>query len=194
MSRLLPTNQKSKEQRFAEFVDESLIQDNSVITLDPLTCHSSLLEHIALGFGASISGMNKKEARLYLSKIEIVKTQRGTAGAVEDALSVTFEDAKLVEWFEAVDLDKGDFRVDVTVKADTKERYDKRKFALSKRLINEAKNVRSNLADFEIKLPESHCNIEVYGGGVVAANLSCEVEPFLSETKFKIGGAVVWTF
>ncbi len=194
MSRLLPSNQPLREQNFAEFVDKSLMHDNSVISLDPLTCHFSLLEHIALGFGASIAGMNEKEARIYLSKIEKIKTQRGTAGAVEDTLGVTFEDAELIEWFEADDLDKGDFRVAVTVKADTTEKYDKRKFALSKRLINEAKNVRSHLADFEIKLPESHCFMDVYGGGVVTANLACEVEPFLAETKFNIGGAVVWTF
>jgi P2-related tail formation protein len=194
MSRLLPSNQPLKEQKFAEFVDKSLIHDNDVITLDPLGCHFSLLEHIALGFGASIAGMNEKEARLYLSKIEKIKTQRGTAGAVEDTLEVTFEEAELVEWFEADDLNVGEFRVAVTVKADAQEKYDKRKFSLSKRLINEAKNVRSYLADFEIKLPESYCHVDMYGGGVIAANLTCDVEPFLAEAKFNIGGAVVWTF
>jgi len=153
MSRLLPSNQPLQEQDFAEFVDESLIHDNSVISLDPLTCHFSLLEHISLGFGTSINGMTEKEARIYLSKIEKIKTQRGTAGAVEDTLGVTFEDAELIEWFEDESLDVGEFGVEVVIKADTSLIYDERKFKLSKWLINQAKNVRSHLKSFQVRLP-----------------------------------------
>ena len=184
MSRLLPTNQALKEQRFAEFVDESLIHDNSVITLDPLTCHFSLLEHIALGFGASIAGMNENEARLYLSKIERIKTQRGTAGAVEDTLAVTFEDAELVEWFEdRASLEVGEFGVEVVIKADASLVYDKRKFKLSKWLINQAKNVRSHLKYFKVRLPPIVATV-----GVSTLKSPVMIHPYMDINELLLSG------
>ena len=191
MSKLLPSNNLLREQDFAGFVDKSLMHDNSLITLDPMVCHSSLLEHIALGFDVSISNMSELEARRYLSNVCPVRDKRGTVRAVENALKVPFDDAKIMEWFEVEELDKGEFRVDVKIKTDTTKRYGTQRFNLAKKLVEASKNVRSSFAYFYVKLPTTLCNIEEYGGSVLNARLAKEIDPFEIETNTEIGGGNV---
>ena len=97
---LLPNNSTLADQQFASLFDSKTTLSFKELYVDPLSCNSSLLEHIALLKGANIENMLESEARLYLSTF--TKKSVGTVGAVEDAINVCFDDAKLVEWFEEV--------------------------------------------------------------------------------------------
>ena len=121
-----------------------------------------MLPHIAFAKGANIDNMLESEARLYLKNFK--RKALGTVGAVEDAVNVCWDDAHLVEWFEDSTLEKGKFRIDVTLKADTTKVYDDRLFSLSNRLIKEAKNVRSQVDSFNIKLPTITAEVRVSSG------------------------------
>src|SRR3989339_63712 len=148
---LLPNNSTLADQQFASLFDSKTTLSFKELYVDPLSCNSSLLEHIALLKGANIENMLESEARLYLSTF--TKKSVGTVGAVEDAINVCFDDAKLVEWFEDKEnLKRGMFNVDVNLKNDTSLIYDDRLFSLSTRLINNAKNVRSKLDAFTLKI------------------------------------------
>ncbi len=147
---LLPLSAKVKDQQFAELYDIQSRVDYSDIAPDPLTCHISLLPHIALQKGANIDNMLESEARQYLSTF--TKKTIGTAGAVEDAINVCFDDAELIEWFDDENLKKGMFKVSVDLKDNVSLVYDERLFSLSRRLINESKNVRSKLDAFDLKI------------------------------------------
>ena len=160
---LLPQNSKTVDQEFAAIIDTRSRVDYSDIDTDPLTCDASLLPHIAFSKGANIDNMTESEARAYLKTFK--RKALGTVGAVEDAINVCWDEANLVEWFEDDSLDKGKFRVDVTLKSDTSIVYDDRLFALSKRLIKESKNVRSHIDSFNIRMPTITAEVKV-GSGV----------------------------
>jgi P2-related tail formation protein len=148
---LLPNNSTLADQQFASLIDSKSTLSFKELYVNPLSCNSSLLEHIALLKGANIENMLESEARLYLSTF--TKKSVGTVGAVEDAINVCFDDAKLVEWFDDKEnLKRGMFNVDVNLKNDTSLIYDDRLFSLSTRLINNAKNVRSKLDAFTLKI------------------------------------------
>jgi phage tail P2-like protein len=191
---LLPSGATLVEQNFAKLLDIRGKEGYECLDLEPLTCNKSLLPHIAFSLYENIDGITEDEARAYLHMAKTNSFKKGTVKAVEEAMQVYFQEGKITEWFEDDELKKGEFRVDITVKADTSKIYDEKIFTLAKRVIDKNKNVRSHLNSFEIKLPESYCLFDVYGGGVITTNLACDVEPFLAETKFNIGGAVVWTF
>ena len=159
---LLPLNSKVIDQNFAEIIDTRSRVDFSDVSIDTLICDSSLLPHIAFSKGANIDNMTESESRLYLKNFR--RKSLGTVGAVEDAINVCWDNAHLVEWFNDGTLDKGMFRIDVTLKADTTKVYDNRLFALSNRLIKEAKNVRSKVDSFNIKLPTITAEVKVSSG------------------------------
>jgi len=162
MPKLLPSNQTLQDQAFAQLLDRAAIDDNTVIRPDPMTCHASLLPHIAAGYGSSIRGMNEPESRKYLATIERTKRHQGTVAAVVATLDVVWDDATLVEWFEnPEELEVGEFGVDVVVEPDPDLVYDDRKFRLSRRLIDQAKNVRSHLKSFHVRLPPIVATVEV---------------------------------
>jgi P2-related tail formation protein len=187
---LLPTNETLKNQRFADLLDRKSIVDYSDIEINPLTCNASLLPHIALIKGANINGMLENEARQYLNINDTKKT--GTIGAVEDAVNVVFEDAKVIEWFEDKNnLIKGMFRVDVNIKSDKNVIYDERLFSLSTRLIQNSKNVRSKLKKISLKLPNANTNINEFTGGVFGVNLQSVLQ-MNSKTNITLKGGVAW--
>jgi len=147
---LLPQNSKTVDQKFAVIIDTRSRVDYSDIDTDPFACDASLLPHIAFSKGANIDNMTESEARAYLKTFK--RKALGTVGAVEDAINVCFDDAKLIEWFEDSNLEVGMFNIDVDLKSDTSLVYDGRLFSLSTRLINSAKNVRSKLNNINIKI------------------------------------------
>jgi len=191
---LLPSNSSLKDQRFAEFLDESAKEDYSCLSTDPLTCEKSVLEHLAVYLNVDIAGLSEKEAREYLKNTLKSRTKKGTVGAVEDALNSVFDDVKLLEWFDNSELKRGEFGVEVSIKADTTEVYDKQKFKLTRNLIDRAKNVRSHLNGFTIKMPQSKYKAELYGVCAMSINLDNDIAPFKAITKPIIGGAIVWNF
>jgi len=192
MKNLLSPNTKLLEQKFANFIEESSIQDFKLLSIDPMICDTSLLGHLALAYNLNIEKMKEKEIRAFIKRFLKNESILGTAKAVENTLSVVFQNAKLIEWFEADDLEVGEFRIGVTVKADENIKYDARKFSLSNRLINEAKNVRSHLKDFEVKLPDSHCDIAMFGAGAVDIKLSKKLTPLAGAVNTFIGGYAIW--
>lgn len=170
---LLPNNTSLKDQQFAVLIDDKSKVDYADLTKDPLNCHASLLPHLALEKGANIDNLSEKEARQYLSTFN--KKAIGTVGAVENAINVFFQDAKLIEWHKDPELEKGFFRVDMTVKADNTMTYDQRTFTLLNRLINKSKNVRSKLAGYEISFPPVVATVKIS-----SCNDPVQVHPFMS--------------
>jgi hypothetical protein len=116
--------------------------------------------------------MLEGEIRQYLSTF--TKKIVGTAGAVEDAMNVCFDDAKLVEWFDdRENLKRGMFNIDVNLKDDLNLKYDDRLFLLSTKLLNNAKNIRSKLNSFNIKI-NSAGRIDCFNYSVTDIKLSSE--------------------
>ena len=181
---LLPNNAKLTDQSFALLIDTKSTIGFTDLDINPLDCEASLLEHIALIKGANIDNMLEHEARLYLSTF--TKKTVGTVGAVEDVVNVCFDDAKLVEWFEDKEnLKRGMFNIDVNLKDDTSLVYDDRLFALSTRLINNAKNVRSKLDSFNLKI-QSAGHVGYTSVLVQDINLKNEFKPHISTCAFEI--------
>lgn len=170
---LLPSNSSYKDQLFAELLDKRSACNYSDVTTDPLKCDSSILPHIAVSKGANIEGMLEHEVRSYLSTF--TKKALGTVGAVEDAVNVCFQDAKITEWFNDENLTPGYFSVDMTIKADPSIVYSDRLFSISNRLIKKAKNVRSHFKDFRIHLPMITAQVNVS-----SSNDLLKVHPFMS--------------
>lgn len=170
---LLPSNALRKDQQFALLIDEKSKVDYSDLNVNPLICDSSLLSHIALQKGANIDYLSEKETRQYLNTFN--KKANGTVGAVEDAINVFFQNAKLIEWFKDTELKKGTFRVDMTIKADNTMLYDQRTFTLLNRLINQSKNKRTKLAGYKISFPPVVAEVKVS-----SANDPLKVHPFMS--------------
>jgi P2-related tail formation protein len=160
---LLPNNSSIIDQNFAHFLEQRSKTTYQDIKIDVMSCDVSLLPHLALIKGVNITDMTEYEARLHIKNSS--KKSIGTVGAVEDVLNVCFENAKLVEWFEKEDLEKGYFDVSVDVKADKNLSYDERLFKVSKRLIDENKNVRSKLRKFDLSL-KGATDIKVIGAGI----------------------------
>lgn len=108
---LLPYHASIDMQKIADVADTEGIEDYSVLTTDPLQCHYSLLEHIALGLNVSIQGMSETFARTYLKKIKNGRNIAGTVQSVEDAIDIFLGEGKLVEWFDDEGLKRGNFKV-----------------------------------------------------------------------------------
>ena len=159
---LLPNNSTLQAQKFASLLDDKSRVDYTDLTNDPLLCDASLLPHIALIKGANIDNMLEHEARAYLKTFR--RKSLGTIGAVEDAVNAVWDDARVIEWMDDNTLDKGMFRIDVNLKADTSIIYNDRLFSLSNRLIKKSKNVRSKLNSFNIHLPFITAEVQVSSG------------------------------
>jgi P2-related tail formation protein len=188
---LLSKNHSLLDQNFAVFLDKAAVMNYDDLKINVLTCDVSLLPHIAVQKGADISGMYENEAKLYLSTFS--KKFIGTIGAVEDAVNVHFENAKVVEWFEDKDnLKRGMFRIDADIDADKNKIFDDRLFFLSKRLVNSAKNVRSKLDFINLKLSQQQLNIKNGGGAVINIKLKNELN-FNSELNLNLTGGIAWT-
>jgi len=108
---LLPLNQTSNAQNFADLLDIQTIEDYSILNTDPLVCHLSLLAHIAFGLNVDISSMTEPKARVYLKNIQKGRNIAGTVQAVEDAIDIFLGEGKLVEWFEDERLSRGHFMI-----------------------------------------------------------------------------------
>jgi len=169
---LLPNNLSKKDQEFALFLDSNSRVDYSDLKIDVMTCDSSILSHIALIKGANIENMTELEAREYLKTF--TKKHIGTVGAVKDAMNVCFDNAELVEWFNSENLQRGYFNINVYLKH--KNIYDERLFNVSKRLIDNAKNVRSKLSQFDVRIPISKVDIKTNYANVFDYNFDSEIK------------------
>ena len=211
---LLPNNSTKKDQLFAEILDNKSSIGFDDLKIDVMTCNISVLPHIALEKGANIDGMLEHEARLYLKTF--TKKYIGTIGAVEDAMNACFNNAELIEWFQDDFLEAGEFNICVDVKNDLSLVYGKRLFSLSKRLINDSKNVRSKLNSFELKIKSegdlyfqkalvqnvnlqnnykykeaSDLEVELKRASVLDVKLSQDIEPYLVIGDFKTTNGLV---
>lgn len=165
---LLPPNASADDQSNARFLVDGLDREINLSTL-PLEAHVSLLPHLALSYGVDISGLTESETRFYLQKAFEIHRYKGTVYAVKTAIAVMFESAELKEWFDN-DLTAGLFDVEVTIAPDPSRVYSKERFNTAKRLIDDAKNVRSHLNTFKVVLPPIVAGV---GVGV----LSTKIEP-----------------
>lgn len=173
---LLPPNE-SKFQRQMEQVGQKVLDglDVSKITLNPLTCESFMLPHLAVTLDVSIEGLEEDEARIYLQNAREIKKYGGSVFAVKKAIDSIFDEGKLIQWHEG-GLKPHLFDVDVKLKAKPSKVYDSAKFEKAKELILEAKNVRSHLNAFRIGFPFGQMNVNKQEGAV----FSYEMESTLS--------------
>lgn len=181
---LLPNNAKLTDQNFALLIDAKSTVGFKDLNINPLDCDASLLEHIALIKGANIENMLEGEIRQYLSTF--TKKAIGTVGAVEDAISSILDNVELIEWYQDRErLPVGFFGVTVQVQNNIK--YDERLFSISKKVINENKNVRSKLDGILLKLSKG-LEVEVAGGATLWAKLANELS-----LDYQSSGAVLFT-
>ena len=149
---LLPPNQPINDQKLVLFLTDNLECLTEYLTTLPDEANKEVLEHLAVIFDVDITGLNEDEAREYIKSAIDIHKHKGTVYAVKKAINVVFEKAELKEWFDK-DLTAGLFDVEVTIAPDTKKIYSSKKFQTAIRLLNDAKNVRSHLNTFEIRLP-----------------------------------------
>lgn len=164
---LLPLNSKVIDQNFAEIIDTRSRVDFSDMSIDPLTCDASLLLYIAFSKGANIDNMTEHESRLYLKTFN--RKHIGTVGAVEDVSKVYFDIPKVIEWFNDDSLAIGEFSVNLKI-VDKCRKFNEEKLEHTRKLVNDAKNVRSRLK--EISLEYTSRNSSVMHTGFVAENSS----------------------
>ncbi len=186
---ILSPSDSKKNHDFANLLDAKSTVNYFDLQISPLTCESSYLPHLALIAGVNIDGMLETEARAYINTFDPSNT--GTVGAVKDVVNVCFQDAKLIEWFEVDDLDRGMFRINVNIKADKNAIYDERLFSVSNRLLNNSKNVRSKLKSINLSLPDASLKFNNFCGGVFGAKLRGKFE-MIATANLKIKGGVVW--
>ena len=148
---LLPPNASANDQKNAKFLVDGLEREINLNTL-PLEAHASLLPHLAIAYGVDISGLTEDEARAYLNNAFEIHRHKGTVYAVKKAIAVMFSAAELKEWFD-VGLTAGLFDVEVTIAPDPSKVYSSKRFSTAKRLIDDAKNVRSHLNSFKVRMP-----------------------------------------
>ncbi|MBL0703218.1 MAG: hypothetical protein JJV95_04475 [Sulfurospirillum sp.] len=183
---LLPNNSSLADQEFASLVEKIVTEDYQALKINPLSCDIRLLPHLAICKDVNIAGLTESEARTYINNSQDIKKYTGTVYAVEQSINVCFEDGKLKEWFDT-DLEEGYFDIDVTLRADPTKLYDAKKFKKAKELINKAKNVRSHLGIFSLKVPNSNGQIKQSGGVIINLNLTNSLT-FNTRAKIYIGG------
>jgi hypothetical protein len=109
---LLPLNTTLKDQNFANILDKNSKETYEVFKIDPLTCHFSILEHIALEHNIDISNLTEHEIREYLSLSIDNKPLIGTVSSVESAIKFFLGSGELIEWFnDKENLTVGQFSV-----------------------------------------------------------------------------------
>jgi len=156
---LLPPNASADDQKNANFLVDGLNRKVNLSTL-PLEANSSLLSHLAIAYSVDISGLTDDEARAYLNNAFEIHRHKGTVYAVKKTIAVMFSDAELKEWFD-VGLTVGLFDVEVTISQDPSKVYSSKRFSTAKRLIDNAKNVRSHLNSFKVRMPPIIATVSV---------------------------------
>lgn len=184
---LLPFNAPQKDQDFMKMMDEQMKIDLSDFSLDPLHCHFSILEHIALIKGADITDMQEDEIRELLSIY--TGEHIGTIGAVDDASMTYFKNTTIREWFERSELLTGQF--DAVVYVDDSVLYDREIFEKTTHKINTAKNVRSEFVGYEMQLPQKNINTVISSASVFKLKLS-GLNLFNEKPNLNVGGNVIW--
>lgn len=150
---LIPPNLKTDP----DMIAASQMEDNSFQRLLAMTnkvkiladidsLEDDALDHLAWGFNADFyDGTLTVEKKRNLIK-NVIKShmKKGTAGAVEDILSVVFDVSTIEEWF-TYDGDPYHFKIK------TMDVVDSDKYQGFKTVINSVKNARSHLESFVIE-------------------------------------------
>lgn len=97
---LIPLTESELQKRVEDVGTSSLGKfDVSLLSVNPLFCHVSLLSHLAFSLDVSISGLEENEARAYLQNAREIKKYTGSVYAVNKAASSIFgEDIKVEPW------------------------------------------------------------------------------------------------
>ncbi|GEM_PF-5327142 len=117
--------------------------DPALVSVDPMTCHPSVLPHLALEAGVSIDGFSEEIQRGLIAGTVKSAWCRGTKKAVEGALDAIV-DVDIVEWFEyggepyTFKIDLSTMK-DVEITAEMAERV--------KTIAESSKNTRSHITE-----------------------------------------------
>lgn len=167
---VLPSNE-SQILKFLECVASDTLENCDLDSIDTLaeSAHIELLPYLAFMFDVDIVGLSESEARrLILNAIEIHR-YAGTLYAVKKALSVCFGEYAIKEWF-SFGGKPYTFKLEVTIGTDLDQVFDAKKWIKARDMIYWAKNERSQLLGFDIKLPPAQCDIFVSAGLVYETN------------------------
>jgi P2-related tail formation protein len=155
---LLPNNSSLIDQQIAEMFAAESQESYKSLKIDPLTCHASILEHLALEYGIDISILNEALARTFLSNSIKNRPVFGTVQAVESLLELFFENGKLVEWFDdEKNLEVGEFSFSFKTKDNLT--YNNQTFSKFLKLLKSHKNVRSHLKTININIPTAIASV-----------------------------------
>jgi P2-related tail formation protein len=170
---LLPNNSSLIDQQIAEMFAAESQESYKSLKIDPLTCHASILEHLALEYGIDISILNEALARTFLSNSIKNRPVLGTVQAVESLLELFFENGKLVEWFDdEKNLEVGEFSFLFPV--DNNLIYGEDLFLKFLKLLKKYKNVRSLFHSFNLKLSEQKQSFYLSSDAMLRSSFSRE--------------------
>ncbi len=150
---IIPLNENQK-QRDVEIIGDSTLSkfDVKKVSVNPLTCHVSLLEHLALSLDVSIVGLDEDEARTYLQNAREIKKHIGSSYAVRKASeSIYGNDIKVEPWNKYGGV-PGTYKiiVEANEKPVTETNLNK-----TIRLIDKAKRVSTHLRGITINMKSS---------------------------------------
>lgn len=170
---ILPINENSV-QRTLEELDACTLdfEDLNKVTLNPLTCETQLLEHLAFSLDVSIEGLDEDEARAYLHNAREIKRYMGSVWAVNQAAKSVFGEAINVQPWNTYEGNPGTFKIDI--EATKQKSVDEHNLSKAMRLINEVKRESAHLSDITI-----HMNTQgkAYVGAGTLSSLSTQLYP-----------------
>lgn len=186
MTSLLPPNSTELEHAIDSMAAKQLSIDLVKVDTNALTCDAVLLPWLAAAMRVDIDGLDIAEQRQLISNAFEIHKYKGTVYAVQKALDVVFADAQIKEFFSPFEFD-----ADVKVKADPNAVYTPSKFVRARKLVNQAKNLRSRFRAFKIGFPDA--NLPINQNAALNMNVSFSSQlNYAANAQVKITGAMQW--
>jgi len=138
--------------------DRKTLLDEAWFDFNPATCKKEYLPLLAKELGVDISFLSESDARVVIQKALESFLYKGTVRSLKSALKA-FSEVEIKEWFETKEQPYS-FKAEITP-TNLDFIFSKDKLIVLKKLINSAKNVRSHLNSFEIRLPPINVPLKV---------------------------------
>ncbi len=190
---LLPSNSSLKQVALDKTIS-ARIQNlkQADFNLLATTCKEEFLPHLAFLFSLDITNLKQQEQRDLIKNAYEIYRYAGTAYSVKLALQSIFSTAEIKTWLEDESLEPYHFTSNLTLSSDVSKKYDSKKFAKVKELLEISKSKRDVFDGFSLKFANAKADIKVQVASVLNLKLSNTLN-LNSSAKIKIIGGVVWT-
>jgi len=147
--------------------------DITLLSLDPLECHISVLPFLAWEADVDISVANELTAREMIAAASRSAIYAGSVASLKENIVALSDDTIVSEWFE-YDANPYHFKTHTFI-SDYNKIFGKELFAKMEVTVKKYKNVRSVFDGVDVSLKEALCNIEMAGAGTLSAKLANEL-------------------